>query len=574
MPRISPVVVTALAIALGCGAALQAQRRPPQPPAPPPGKANWPTDGYDTARSSWQRHETLISPTSVKGMKLVWKLKLDNASRQLHNLFPPMIVSDVRTTAGPKQIGVVAGVSDNLYGIDLDTGTQLWKKTFDNTFTGQATSRYYTLCPGGLTATPVIGPGTKAGQFIAYAVSWDGRLRQVDVATGQDAAAPELFLPPNGKPYGLNLYKGVVYTTTAQGCGGNPNQFYAFDLATKKVGSFNPGSGGMWPRLGPTIGRDGSVYAGSGDGDYYPEREVFGQSIVAVKQNPLTKALEMSDWYTPSNAIWLRKRDLDMNVTGPVFEWKGKEYLAEASKECRVWLLDTSAMGGEDHRTPVDRTPLICNESVHFAAAGPWSAISTWEDTDGTRWVLLPFWGPKHPEFKAPIEHGETVRGAVAAFKLEEQGGKVRLAPAWVSRDINQADHVVIANGVVFAFGNGVDATQSTVDIGLSYNDWQNRAKNSTHAELHAFDARTGEELWSSGSQIATFNHFTSLSLANGRVYIGTHDGTLYAFGVDRDSGPRSDAVARSAPRVAGRTLKGPPAAGRESPDASQDGAK
>ena len=63
----------------------------------------------------------------------------------------------------------------------------------------------------------------------------------------------------------------MIYTTTAQGCGGNPNQFYAYDLATKKVGSFNPGSGGMWPRLGPSIGNDGTVYAGSGDGDYFPE---------------------------------------------------------------------------------------------------------------------------------------------------------------------------------------------------------------------------------------------------------------------------------------------------------------
>jgi hypothetical protein len=251
-----------------------------------------------------------------------------------------------------------------------------------------------------------------------------------------------------------------------------------------------------------------------------------------VKQNPLTKALEMSDWYTPSNAIWLRKRDLDMNVTGPVFEWKGKEYLVESSKECRLWLLDTSALGGDDHRTPVDRTPLICNQWVHFAAAGPWSAVSTWEDTDGTRWVLLPFWGPKHPDFKAPLEYGQSVRGGVAAFTLEERDGKVRLAPAWVSRDVNQADHAVIANGVVFAFGNGEDANQSSVDAGLAYNDAARRVKDSTHAELHAFDARTGKELWSSGDQIATFAHFTSLSLANGRVYLGTFDGTLYAFGV------------------------------------------
>ncbi|HEY8551439.1 MAG TPA: PQQ-binding-like beta-propeller repeat protein [Vicinamibacterales bacterium] len=523
-------IAAALTAAGAWMAVAEAQRTP---------KANWLTDGYDPQRTSWQRHETLISPSTVKDMKLVWKLQLDNEPRQLHNLFPPMIVSDVRTPDGPRQIGIVAGVSDNVYGIDLDAGRQIWKRTFDRDFTPNPGSRYYTLCPGGLTATPVIGPGRRRGEWIAYVVSWDGRLRQLDVATGKDVAPPELFLPPNGKPYGLNLYKNVIYTTTAQGCGGNPNQFYSFDLATKKVGSFNPGSGGLWPRLGPAIGKDGTVYAGSGDGDYYPEREVFGQSIIAVKQNPETKALEMTDWFTPSNAIWLRKRDLDMNVTGPVFEYKGREYTVHASKECRMWLLDTSAMGGEDHRTPVYRTPLICNEEVHFAAAGPWSSISTWEDTDGTRWVLMPFWGPKHPEFSAPIEHGPVVRGAVAAFKVEERNGTVELVPAWISRDVNQADTAVIANGVVFSFGNGVDATQSTADIGLAYNTAENRIRNSTHAELHAFDARTGEELWSSGDQIKSFNHFTSISLANGRVYIGTYDGVLYAFGVDGTAGTR-----------------------------------
>ena len=233
------------------------------------------------------------------------------------------------------------------------------------------------------------------GKYTVYAISWDGRLRTLDAATGEETAPAELFLPPNGKPYGLNYHDNVLYTTTAQGCGGNPNQFYSYDLATKKVGSFDPGSGGLWPRLGPSIGKDGRVYAGSGDGDYFPEQQIFGQAIIAAKQNPATKAMEMQDWFAPANAFWLRKRDLDMNVTGPVFEYKGREYTAQSSKECRIWLLDTSALGGEDHRTPVHQTPLVCNEEVHFAGAGPWGALATWEDTDGTRWVLMPFWGPE-----------------------------------------------------------------------------------------------------------------------------------------------------------------------------------
>jgi len=228
-----------------------------------------------------------------------------------------------------------------------------------------------------------------------------------------------------------------------------------------------------------------------------------------------------------------------MNVTGPVFEYKGREYTAQSSKECRIWLLDTRALGGEDHRTPVHQTPLVCNEEVQFASAGPWGALATWEDKDGARYVLMPFWGPKHSKFKAPIEHGEVVQGAVAAFKLQARPAGPHLTPVWLSRNMVNADPVVIANGVVFAYGSGEDTAQASVDIGLAYNTAANRIAHSTRATLYALDARTGRELWSSGDQIATFNHFTSLSVANGRVYIGTFDGTLYCFGLTAAAGAK-----------------------------------
>jgi outer membrane protein assembly factor BamB len=500
-------------------------------------RAHWLMDGGDPQRTSWQRNETLISPSTVGGMKLMWKLKLDNQTRQMHNLFAPLIVGDLQTSTGAREVAIVAGVSDNVYGIDVETGTQIWKRHFDSTYEEPPGARGGVLCPGGLTATPVVVPTEAPGKYKVYAISWDGRLRTLDPATGEEIAPPELFLPANGKPYSLVVVDNVLYTTTAQGCGGNPNQFYSYDLATKKVGSFNPGSGGLWPRLGPSVGKDGSVYAGSGDGDYYPEKQIYGQAIIAVKQNPQTKALEMTDWYAPSNAYWLRKRDLDMNVTGPVFDFKGKEYTVHSSKECRIWLLDTSALGGEDHRTPVYRTPLVCNEEVQFAAAGVWGALATWEESNGTRWVLMPFWGPKHSKFEAPIEHGQVVQGAVAAFKLEDSAGKggagkLQLTPAWISRNMWQADPVAVANGVVFAYGNGEDAAQSSYDIGLAYNTAANRIANSSHATLYALDAQTGAELWSSGDQITSFSHFSSLAVANGRVYLGTFDGTIYCFGV------------------------------------------
>ena len=296
-------------------------------------KADWLTDGGDPQRTAWQRNETLLTKANVKDMKLLWKIQLDNPPRQMHNLFPPLIAGSVSTPRGDKEVAVVAGVSDNMYAIDVATGTLLWKKQFDSTYQEAPGGRGGgVLCPGGLTATPVLEK-TAPGKYIAYAVSWDGRLRKLDVATGEEIEPPALFMPPNGKPYGLNLVNGVIYTSTAQGCGGNPDNFYSYDLATKKVGNWAPGSGGLWPRTGPSVGKDGTVYAGSGDGDYLREQQIYGQAMIGVKQNPQTKALELKDWYAPSDAYWMRKRDLDFNASSPIFEYKGKEYLVSSSKE-------------------------------------------------------------------------------------------------------------------------------------------------------------------------------------------------------------------------------------------------
>ncbi|MEO8074885.1 MAG: PQQ-binding-like beta-propeller repeat protein [Acidobacteriota bacterium] len=536
----------------------QASARPVQEPGPPTAsakKADWLTDGSDARRTAWQQNETLLTTANVKDMKLLWKVKLEVRTRQMHALFPALIVGNATTSAGPKEIAVVAGISDVIYALDVEKGTILWKTQFESTYKepppvpgGRGGS---VLCPGGLTATPVIAPAVTPGKYIIYAVSWDGRLRKLDLATGDALEPPELFLPPNGKPYGLNLVNGVLYTTTAQGCGGNPNNFYSYDLATKKVGNYNPGSGGLWPRSGPSVGKDGTVYAGSGDGDYLPEQQIYGQAMIGVKQNADTKALELKDWYAPSNAEWMRKRDLDFNTTGPIFDYKGKEYLVQSSKECRLWLLDTAMLGGEDHRTPAYRTPLVCNEEVNFTM-GVWGALASWQDSAGTRWVLTPFWGPKHPAFKAPIEHGPVVYGAVAAFKLEDRAGKPQLAPAWISRDMYMADPPVVANGIVFGYGSGESTTQRWPEPG-HVGGAQGRIQESTHAVLYALDGQTGKELWSSGDQITSWNHFTGLSVANGRVYIGTFDGMLYCFGAPSLPAGRTASAAAAAGQESGR---------------------
>ncbi len=497
--------------------------------------ADWLTDGGDIERTGWQKNEHILSTTTVKNMKLLWKTKLDNEPRQMHNLLPVLIASNVTTANGPKQIVLATGVTDNLYGLDAETGAILWKLRFKSEWNPPADGGRGAgiLCPGGITATPVIGPGDAPGKYIVYAAAWDGTLRRVDLATGTEIKPPSKFMPPNGKPYALNLRNNVIYVHTAQGCGGNPNMVYIYDLATDKVGSWGPAGGGMWGRTGGAIDSKGVMYTGTGDGPWNPENGVYGNGIIGVKQDPVTKAAKLVDYYGPTNAEWLWKRDLDMQVSCAIFKYKGKELMVDAGKECVMYLMDTDSIGGDDHRTPLHRTPLYCNEEVNFASAGVWGSLATWEDAKGTRWVLSPFWGPKHSKFTAPIQNGPVKMGAIVAFKVEDKAGKYTLTPAWISRDMNRAEPPVIANGVVFAYGSGEDTDQAAYDIGLAYNhDSRNRIKNSTKAVLYALDAQTGKELWNSGDQIASWSHWGGLSLANGRVYINTFDGYQYCFGI------------------------------------------
>jgi outer membrane protein assembly factor BamB len=86
---------------------------------------------------------------------------------------------------------------------------------------------------------------------------------------------------------------------------------------------------------------------------------------------------------------------------------------------------------------------------------------------------------------------------------------------------------------VIFAYGNGEGTDQAGPDVGLD-NNLERRIPLSTHAVLYALDAQTGKELWSSGKEITSWNHWSGLTVANGRVYIGTFDGNLYCYGIKK----------------------------------------
>ena len=120
-------------------------------------------------------------------------------------------------------------------------------------------------------------------------------------------------------------------------------------------------------------------------GSTIPRIHVYGNGLIGAKVEG--KELQLKDWFEPANWFWLQKRDLDMQVTPAIFNFNDKELMVTGSKECRVYLLDTRDAGGDDHQTPLFRTPLLCNEEVNFDSAGIWGRMASWQDTNGTRWV-------------------------------------------------------------------------------------------------------------------------------------------------------------------------------------------
>jgi outer membrane protein assembly factor BamB len=498
------------------------------------GRGSWTTFGGDPQRTGWNKTETDLTPDNVKNLKLEWSVRLDSAPKALHGLTAPLVRATAATSKGVKDLVVVAGASDKVYVIDGDTGKIVWQKTLSMEGTPERQESW--LCPNALTATPVIGPAPRSSGpatfgLALYVLGSDGKLHTFSLVSGEDIIPPTSFVPAFAKMWSMNLVNNVLYTTTSQGCNGVKSGVYAMDLndPDRKTFYFQTGTNGsgVWGRAGAAVTSDGRVIVETGDGTYDLAKNMMADSVIALSP----KDLKLADYFTPRNRSWITKKDLDMGCIGPtVFKFKDWELAAAAGKEGVIFLLDTKSLGGADHGTPLFRSPLYTNDEVNFATKGFWGAFSTWEDPAGTRWLYAPAWGPPTSGTKFAQSYGETPDGSVMAFKVELQSGKPVLTPAWNSLNMSVPTPVIVANGMVFAESDGDYAPQFGPSGNL-LNTEQRKAK-AGHAIVYALDAATGKVLFSSGDTIHGFSHFSAPAVGGGRVYVGTQDGTLYAYGL------------------------------------------
>ncbi len=515
---------------------------------------DWTTTGNDAQRSSWVRTDPKISTESMQkpGFQLLWKLKLNNDPKQLNSLTPPVLMDRYIGYKGFRSLGFVGGSSDRVFAIDTDLARMEWQIQLPSRSPSPGGSLD---CPGGLTSVltrptvasmapaparaggpgrgvparsavgeagegavtlaqaaaaraaarapaapgspsapaaprpPAVpgaprtgaaalgGPGSFGGPAAVFALSSEGMLHAMNVAHGLDVEPPMKFLPPNANAYGLMVVDNLVYVATTRGCGGVPDGIWALDLESRQVTTWKS-SGGVSGSAGPAMGPDGTLYVATTEGE-----------LVALEP----KTLKLRDSYTAGKPGF---------ASSPViFEYKGRTLLAAATKDGRVHLLDTAALGGAGRQTPLYRTAAHA-QPADFVP----DSLASWLDAGGTRWVLAP------------------AVDAIVAWKVVDRNGAPVLEPGWLSRAMVSPLPPMIINGVVFAVSSGEFRTNDSRLTAAQ------RAQRSSPAVLYALDGTTGKELWNSGNTITSFAR-GGLSGGGSQLYLGTYDGVLYALG-------------------------------------------
>ena len=522
------------------------------------GGREWTTAGFDAQRTNWVRSDVRISRTSIEDgtFKLLWKHQYPGDPRQLESLTQPVLLDFLVGYRGFKSLAFFGGANDVLFSIDTDLAKPYW--TADLTYAAATGSELGSTwrCPGGLVAAPSrrtplaptsfgggggggggratsavgepgkgaaalsqtrrprpqgpvgdvppppAGPARRApntpfgGVDPLYAMGSDGLLRTLRVTDGQPFEPPVPFIPPGARPSSLIWVDGLVYTATSNGCGNAPNAVWALDLLADKktVAKWETGGANIAGGTAPTIGTSGIVYAATGAQPpatrtwLPPGPPGHPNAVVALER----VSLKLQDWITVDGA--------DFNTAPVVFRHKGKDLLAVTGNDHKLYLLDGAALGGADHKTPLYVSPPA---EAPVGAPG----LATWQDADGTRWILVP--------------KGNAIVGA----KLVDTGGKLSVEKVWESRQIDAPLAPIVVNGLVFAAASG-EYRGPESDLPAA-----ERAKRSKPAVLYALDPATGKDIWSSGTAITSFAR-AGLAAGGGQLYLVTYDNTFYAFGI------------------------------------------
>jgi hypothetical protein len=340
-------------------------------------------------------------------------------------------------------------------------------------------------------------------------VSADGVFRTLGLVSGKDVRRPAPFVPPGARFADLIAVNDRVYTATSGGCGGAADGVWAIDIAsdTNPVVSWKTNGGS--PLGSVAFATNGTAIVAIGPGTVAAGG--YANAIVALDP----KTLAVKDWF--------RQPGVELAAPPVLFQEAGKDIVAVTTRDGRILLLDAASLGGTNHDTPLFASASLTGGAATFAAQSP----AMWQERgsvppaaippaaspappapDGARWLLVPVTGPL-PASLGAAGNGTVSSGAILGVRIAHQDGRFSVHPAWISQNIAAPLTPIVVNGVAFAASGPSNAP----------------------AALYALHGATGKPLWNSGKTIAFPLSGRSFWVGSGHMFMGTRDGTVYAFG-------------------------------------------
>lgn len=481
------------------------------------------TANYDNTRDSVNTSETILTPANVTGLLKSGAYTLDGPV-----LSQPLYIQSLNISGTVYNVLIVATMSNSVYALDADRigAPPLWKTNFGaawNVGSGAFFNIFYTTPNVGILSTPV-----SDGTYV-YMVSVNNTptytLRKVALATGVQAASVNVAGSVVGTGAGtvggvtddttgpnlnfhaawelqrgaLTLSGGNVYFTFgAAGDEGQPWHGWIFGYSTSSLtqtgvycSTPNLNGAGMWEAGGAAADGSGNIYVSTGNGLW--DATIGGAQTVFK----LSSTLALVDWFTPANhgSTETIPPDADLS-SGRVMLIPGTSLLTLGSKDCRVWVIDTTSMG---HLQGTGTAPQVFNATT-----------CTVGGETGTYGGL--FFGSTG---YFPITSSNTI-----GFTFS--GSTYNTTPASTS----SATYFMMSLAGSSNNGSNQILWSTTPDSG-------GPITTPRAATLRALNPATQAEYWNSGAgNIGTYSKYTSPLVANGRVYVASWDGTVSVFGL------------------------------------------
>lgn len=508
--------------------------------AAPLARADDSTISVNNLRDGWDRNEPGLAPAQVSspGFGRRFSTAVDG------QVYAQPIV------AGPTVI--VATENNKVYGIDSTTGAIKWGGSSGKSL-GPAWPASSIGCGDltpniGVTSTPVYDPTT--GTVYLTAKINDGsstssphwRIFALDAQTGATRAGWPVTIQGTASnnrgvsfnPYtaqqrpGLLLLGGVVYAGFASHCDHGPyvGWLVSVDTTTRAMHLWsseptNSGKAGVWQGGGGLMSDGaGRIFFATGNGTTTPVGP--GSPVPPQKAEALVRvavlsngSLNAQDFFAPADAPTLDSQDRDFGSGGPagldsslfgvgtshpnLLVQVGKAY--NSSPQTHVYLLDRDHLGGRGQGPGGGDAAVGVTTLSNFG--GVWGHPGVWGGDGGYVYIT----GANSP---------------LTALKYSVSSGTPKLTLAGQTAD-------------TFPFGSGSPVVTSDGTTSGSALVWVIRS-NGTSSELRAYDPVPTGTLnlrWKSSTDGTTFTatKFSVPATDGARVYVGTKDGHLLAFG-------------------------------------------